>query len=291
LEWLQLARESWDDRRSVVVTFRPQTVPPASPQLRRLAARMPRRVEKLRIVLEPLDVTQTRQMAAAMFRTDVSQEFAQFLHERTGGLPLAVEEQLKLLRDRGDIIRTDGGWDRKDLAQMQVPPNLRDSVLERVERLDSATRRVLEAAAVLGEPADDRLLARVAGLDLTRARPAVAAGFRAGLLRGAELGRVAFRHQLAAEAVEAEIPASERRRLHQRAGEALRAAGKPSVARLSRHFREAGDTDAWADYAEATAELAQESGDDQTTVAVLHELLTSADHPGASACPAGAQAR
>lgn len=280
LEWLLVAWEHWGDRRSVVVTYRPQSVPAASPQLRRLASWQPAGMDKVRIVLEPLDVAGIQQLTASMFRTDVSLEFAEFLHQRTGGLPLAVEECLKLLRDRGDIERRDGGWGRKALAELRVPPNLRDSVLERVERLDPRTRRVLEAAAVLAEPADDRLLAAVAGLEERAASDAVAEGFRAGLLRGAGVGRVTFRHQLTAEAVDAEIATSERRQMHQRAGEALARAGEPSAARLAYHFQEAGDTEAWTRYAEETADLAQQSGDDHTVVTMLYDVLTSVNHPG-----------
>lgn len=283
LDWLLVAGEAWSQRRSVVVTYRPQSVPAASPVLRRLSSGMPPGMGRARVVLEPLDVAGIQQLTAAMFRTEgVSREFAEFVYERSGGLPLAVEECLKLLRDRGEIARQNGQWGRKELAQMQqVPPNVRDSVLARIEWLDPAARQVLEAAAVLGEPADDRLLATVAGLDPAQAKAGVATGFRAGMLRGAGKGQVAFRHQLAAEAVEAEILASERPGLHQRAGEALQAAGEPSVAKLAHHFREAGDTNSWARYTEAAADLAVEAGNDQAAVTVLHELLTCVDHPGA----------
>lgn len=281
LEWLLLVWESWGDRRSVVVTYRRGDTS-ADSLLWQLASRRPSGASNVRVVLEPLDVAGIQQLTAAMFHTDeVSREFAEFVYQRTEGLPLAVEECLKLLRDRGDIVRRDGGWGRKELAQMrQLPPGLRDSMLERVQRLDQATRLVLEAAAVLGEPADDQLLATVADLDADAARSGVAAGFRAGLLRGAGRGRVMFRHQLAAEAVAAEIPVVDRRRLHQRGGEALQAAAEQSVARLAHHFKEAGDTTAWAHYAEAAADLALGSGDDHSAVTRLYELLTSMDHPG-----------
>ncbi|MPZ26149.1 MAG: AAA family ATPase [Micromonosporaceae bacterium] len=280
LEWLIGACASGGRGRSVVVTYRREDVPSGS-LLWQLSTRIPARMSKVRLVLEPLDVSGVQLLAKAMFRrTRVSREFAEFLHQRTGGLPLAVEESLRLLRDRGDIVREGDGWERRALADIQVPPTVRDSVLERVARLDRRTRRVLEAAAVLDEPADDRLLAAVAGLDPTAAGAAVAVGFRTGLLRGAGLGRVAFRHQLAAEAVAAEIPTSELARLHKRAGEALRTGDYVPVVRLRRHFREAGDIDAWAHFAEQSADLAMQSGDDHTVVTVLYDLLTSVDHPG-----------
>ncbi|MER6982008.1 hypothetical protein [Streptomyces carpinensis] len=39
----------------------------------------------------------------------VSTEFAAFLHAKTEGVPLAVEESVRLMHDRADLIRRDGG--------------------------------------------------------------------------------------------------------------------------------------------------------------------------------------
>jgi DNA-binding CsgD family transcriptional regulator/tetratricopeptide (TPR) repeat protein len=279
LEWLLRAGASGDRARSVVVTYRPQDVPSGSP-LRQLTSRMPAGMAQVRVALAPLDVAGIKLLVGSMFdTTQVSTEFASFLRERTGGLPLAVEESLRLLQERGDIVRKGGAWARRALTQIRVPPTVRDSVLERVARLDSATRRVLEAAAVVAEPADEALLATVAGLDLEAGRSGVAGGLRAGLLGDAGAGRVAFRHVLAAEAVEEAIPAPGRMRLHRRAGEALEQEEHAPSARLSRHFQEAGEVEAWARYAEAAADQAMESGDDRATVTRLYDLLTSVEHP------------
>lgn len=77
-----------------------------------------------------------------------------FLHDRTDGLPLAVEDSVRLLRYRADLDFRDGEWARRSLAELQVPPTVRDSVLERAHRLSPDAERVLNAASVLAEPAD-----------------------------------------------------------------------------------------------------------------------------------------
>jgi predicted ATPase len=65
----------------------------------------------VRVALEPLTVEQTRQLVASMLQdVEVSDEFATFVHERTGGVPLAVEESVLLMRDRHDITRHHGMW-------------------------------------------------------------------------------------------------------------------------------------------------------------------------------------
>src|SRR5690606_30479912 len=87
-------------------------------------------------------------------------------------------------------------------------------------------------------------------------RDAVAEAASAGLLAGDDRGQWRFRHVLAATAVYEAIPLTERRHLHLLAGRALQDIHPPPVARLARHFREAGETESWARYAEQGAELA-----------------------------------
>ncbi|WP_237108507.1 AAA family ATPase [Nonomuraea sp. MG754425] len=279
LEWLVTMAASGGHHASVVVTYRPLDVPPDS-LLLRLTSRVPAGMAQARIVLDPLDVTQTGLLIASLFGVEsVSASFAEFLHEHTGGIPLALEESVRLLRDRRDIVLAHGRWTRRVLEDLKVPPTVRDSVLERVARLDPGTLLVLRAVAVLGVPVGAELIATVAGLDEPSVLDGVADGLGCGLLRESDPGEVTFRHILAAKAVEEAVPVSTRRLLHRRAGEALSAAAHPPVVRLSRHFREAGDVARWSEYAEASAAVAVESGDDHTAVTVLHELLSTAGHP------------
>ncbi len=262
---------------SLVVTYRPTDVPAGS-LLLRLTSRSFASLPQARVVLDPLQVDETRQLVASMFDAEqVSETFVSFLHERTEGVPLALEESVSLLHDRGDIVWQGGEWSRRAVEDLQVPPTVRDSVLERVERLPATAQRVLEAAAVLGEPTAEPLLARVAGGGADVARRGLARALAVGLLQESAPGRFAFRHALAARAVEEAVPASERRRLHGRAAAALLDVDPPPVARLSRHFREAGDLAAWSQHAEAAADLAMESGDDRAAVVLLLDLLTGTD--------------
>lgn len=165
----------------------------------------------------------------------VSAEFAEFLHAHAGGVPLAIEECLRLLRDRQDIVERGGRWVRRILAELRVPPTIRDSVLERVSRLPAPTQATLDAAAVLAEPADEQTLAAVAALDEDSVRSALAAALASGLLREADPGRYTFRHVLDAQSVGEAIPVTERRRLHRRAAEHLQLLDPPPVVRLRRH--------------------------------------------------------
>jgi DNA-binding CsgD family transcriptional regulator/tetratricopeptide (TPR) repeat protein len=215
----------------------------------------------------------------------VSSAFATFLHQRTGGVPLAVEESVRLLGDRADLVRVErvgeagGEWVRRSLADLQVSPTIRDSVLERVQRLCRPAQDLLQAASVLAEPTPAAVATEVAGLT---EQAAIIEAVGSGLLREDDRGRLAFRHAFMGQAVYEAIPGGERRRLHLLAGRALERVEPPPVVQLTRHFREANEVGKWCRYAEQAAARAVASGDRTTATALLNELLRGADLPGAT---------
>ncbi|MEU5825862.1 AAA family ATPase [Streptomyces sp. NPDC047803] len=259
---------------NLVLTYRPEDLP-ADSLLPRLTSRQAAGTPHIRLALRPLGVADTGELVSSMLDDDhVSDAFSTFLHARTDGLPLALEESVHLLRDRADLVRREEEWVRHALADIAVPPTIRDAVAERVARLDPDARTVLEAAAVLGEPASEELLFTVAGLPADRARPAADAAVRCGLLTDGPYGRLAFRHALPAQAVYDGLTARARGRLHGRAGVTLEAEPQPSPTRLTHHFRCAGDTGRWLTHGERAADLALAAGDQRAAAALVHDLLT-----------------
>jgi DNA-binding CsgD family transcriptional regulator len=231
-----------------------------------------------RITLEPLGIGGTAEVIASMLDdAAVSAEFAGFVHHATEGVPLAVEELVRLMGDRADLIRSDGEWLRTELDEIEVPPTIRDAVLERVRRLGGPAKEVLRAAAVLAEPAAVHTLAAVTELATERARAGVAEALASGVLAEDRGGRLKFRHALAGRAVYDATGVSERRSLHLHAATILEAAGAAESATLARHFREAGDAGSWAVHAERAADAALASGDESSATRLLHELISGAE--------------
>jgi DNA-binding CsgD family transcriptional regulator len=273
---LFLAARRLPEPLSLVVTFRPAEVPAGS-LLRRLSSRLPAGTTQVRIALAPLDVAETAGMVSSMLHGGrVSGAFASFLHERTGGVPLAVEESVRLLNDRADLVFRGGEWVRRSLADLQVSPTIRDSVLERVQRLSRPAQDLLQAAAVFAEPTDAEVVTAVAGL--TEPRP-LSEAVGSGLLREDDRARLAFRHAFMGQAVYEAIPGAARRRLHLLAGQALERSDPLPVVQLTRHFREANEVGRWCRYAEQAAARAVASGDRTSATTLLNELLATADLP------------
>ncbi|MBA2813871.1 AAA family ATPase [Streptomyces sp. KM273126] len=95
LEWLLTVCASGELRMSIVLTYRPHDVPEGS-LLRRLTSRRPVGMTLTRVELQPLDVWQTGELVRSILGVDeVSEQFAGLLHQRTDGVPLALEETVR----------------------------------------------------------------------------------------------------------------------------------------------------------------------------------------------------
>jgi DNA-binding NarL/FixJ family response regulator len=262
----------------LLVAYRPEDVPADSllPRLARLAAGD----SGLRLALTPLAMAQTSQLAASMLDAQpMSDEFAGFLHRASGGVPLAVEELVRLMAERPDLTRRGGVWARRPLDRIEVPASIRDAVLERARRLTADAQAVLRVVAVLGEPASEATVCALTMLPAGRDRAGLCEALDCGLAAEDEQGLVSFRHVLAGRAVYEAIPVPDRRAIHRAVAGLLERESPGHAARLARHFREAGERDQWCRYGERAADLALASGDEVSAVDLLHDLVVHGQLP------------
>ncbi len=265
---------------NLLLTYRPEDLPAGSPLLR-LTSRAHTGTVQLRLVLPPLDTAGTAQLVSSMLDGQrVSDRFAAFLQHNTDGLPLAVEESVRLLNDRADLIRYHGEWARRGLDELAVPSTIRDSVVERAQRLPPAAQRILQAAAVLSSPSDPATLATIGGVDAAEFPAGAAAAVDSSLLYEDATGQVAFRHVLSSSAIYETTPGSDRRIMHRRAGQLLEAAEPPCLADIARHYRHGNDLASWASFAERAADLAISTGDNTAAIILLNDLVRRVDLPG-----------
>jgi DNA-binding CsgD family transcriptional regulator/tetratricopeptide (TPR) repeat protein len=261
---------------SVVATYRREDVTSGSTLLG-LGSRLQAGTPSVRVTLQPLTAPDVGRLVAAILDTpEVSAEFASYLHRRTSGLPFAVEECLRLLQERGGIVRRGGRWARQALERLEVPTAVRDSIRERLGRLDAVTRRVVEVVAVLDRPSTDEVIAAASEQEIGEVRDGLAAALACGLLTELSDGRCMFRHALARDAVYRDLPGPRRRGAHLAAAQAILAAGPhPPVAQLAHHFQHAGRWEQAARYAEAAADVAAAAHDDAAVCSFLLRALTN----------------
>jgi class 3 adenylate cyclase len=237
----------------LVVTYRPDELHrrhPLTPVLARWR-RVPG-VEEVR--LTPLQGEAMRAMLSALFGgTAVGDEFLAAVADRTGGNPFFVEELCAVLVDRGDVFEREGVFHRRSIDQLEMPETVRETLLERVERMDPATVAALRIAAIAGEAVDPRVLSQAAGTSV--ADGALVEGLDHHILverHDGPLVRYAFRHALVREALADDLHGPDRHRAHDQVAAALITvhADDPDAvaAEVADHHARAGNLDEACDW-------------------------------------------
>ncbi len=240
LAWL--GRRIERTRALLIASYRDDEIGPRHP-LRRVLGALP---GATRIGLTRLTPAAVRDLAAAAPTSGIGAHRldAQTLYRLSGGNPFFVTELLAV----GDRVGPNGG----------VPVTVRDAVIARIAPLPEPARAFLDAAAVLGARLDVPLLETVTGGDATAA---LADCLAAGVLQETrDAGILAFRHELARQAVLGALSAPQRLALHRRVLQALRDAPEPDAAQVAEQAEAARDRTAVLEYATRAAREAAAAG-------------------------------
>jgi predicted ATPase len=186
---------------------------------------------------------------------------ATVLYQESGGNPFYLE-QLARSRDRAGAIPPAS---EISLGGMRIPSGVAASLSEELSLLSDGGRRVLEGAAVAGDPFEPELAAAAAAVSEAAAMGAVDELLALDLVRNTDMPRrFRFRHPLIRRAIYEATAGGWRLGAHERCAEALAARGVRAAARAHHVERSArqGDVAAVAvlrDAGEAAARLAPES--------------------------------
>jgi class 3 adenylate cyclase/tetratricopeptide (TPR) repeat protein len=164
----------------------------------------------------------------------LSKDVIEGVSERTGGVPLFIEEMTRLLLERGD----------RESAQT-IPLTLQQSLAARLDRLGEA-REIAQVGAVLGRNFSYRLLRAVAATNDTALHSALERLLDANILfveGSLTHSTYRFKHALIQDAAYGSMLRTRRRALHRIAGEVLTGqpeslAPEPEV--IAHHFTQAG---------------------------------------------------
>jgi len=106
--------------------------------------------------LEPASI---ERLAAALVGGPIDPALATGLARRVGGNPLFLEESIRLLVERGDLVDDAGVWRLRDGATLDVMPGTLVALLAaRIDALPAAERETLRSLSIAGDGADRGLL-------------------------------------------------------------------------------------------------------------------------------------
>jgi DNA-binding CsgD family transcriptional regulator/tetratricopeptide (TPR) repeat protein len=216
-------------RALILITYRDEEVDARSP-VRTVLGEAPVG-SVVRMTLEPLSLAAVTTLAAKAGRR------AEQLYALTAGNPFLVTEALAV---EGDV----------------PTEAVRDSTLARASRLCESARVVLEAVSLFPRHAETAVVADlVKGVIDTGLDDCVEKG-----MLSLEGGLVQFRHELARRAIEASVPPTRRRALHQKVVDVLKRRTDARASEIAHHAERAGDSAALLKFARLAGEEAAKAG-------------------------------
>lgn len=185
-------------------------------QLRALLAEIDQSHRVTRIELERLDRAQVAELVAALGLASDSTEELDLLYERSGGVPLFVEELAG--RTAGDL-----------------PASVSEMALVRYESLSASARRFVECLAVGTPHLKHDLVCRALDAPVAEVDAAAREALDSGLIttNGSDY---AFRHPLLGEAVYHHLAPGPRRHWHARFADALGRGTRPDPVVIANHL-------------------------------------------------------
>jgi predicted ATPase len=223
------------ERILMVLTFRPEFKTP-----------WPAPAHQTTLALNRL----TRRQVAEWLRRDAGAALPESLvaqiYQRTGGVPLLVEEFTRMARESTVFESAGVASPRSTASTRELPQTLQELVMVRLDRM-SSYREVAQLAATLGREFDYELLAAVVTLNEQTLQTELGKLVSAGILyvNGQPPAcTYLFKHALLEEALHSAIDEPKRRRFHQQVAEVMEARFTHLVEMqpelLAEHFTEAG---------------------------------------------------
>ncbi|MEP7032528.1 MAG: adenylate/guanylate cyclase domain-containing protein [Actinomycetota bacterium] len=230
------------------------------------------------VSLPPLSADETAQLIAVLLdQTVLPAETQRALLERAGGNPLYAEEFIRMLVDRGVLIRSGASWElTAGEGDIPVPENVQALIAARLDTLPAGRKALLQDAAVIGKVFWVGALAEMGGLDPEAVRADLHELARKELLRPARRSSIegeaeyAFSHLLIRDVAYGQIPRAQRAAGHRSAAAWIEAMAGERVA---------DNAEVLAYHYEQAIELARAAGDDtrQLEALAVRFLLMASD--------------
>jgi class 3 adenylate cyclase/tetratricopeptide (TPR) repeat protein len=171
--------------------------------------------------LNPLTAEATQEMVNALVGSNARLgPLKKALVSQTEGRPLFIEEVVRSMKEAGVLVERGGVLTVEgDFEGIDVPASVRDVLASRIDRLDPALKRLLQAASVVGRRVSVQLLGRMTGLtlpELTRRLMDLQEVELLHEVRGGIDAEFQFKHALTEEVAYASLTYERRRELHGR---------------------------------------------------------------------------
>jgi tetratricopeptide (TPR) repeat protein len=183
-------------------------------------------------------------IAESMLGDKVDVELVEKLVEESRGNPLFVVEFLRMLSERGDLVRERNQW-RLSVDELGMPSKVKEVILRRIGALRADQRRVLDVASVIGDKFNSDLIGAVLSKDRLEILEVLNDILKSTSLVRVEENWYRFDHAKSREVLYEQISLPLKRGYHARIAEQIENAsqnGKEvSFSDLAYHYAQAGN--------------------------------------------------
>ena len=115
------------------------------------------------LLLQPLSDADSRQLVSNLLEVEALPErMRAIILQKAEGNPFFVEEVIRMLLERGVLVRKDGAWTvGAEIETIEIPDNLQGLLLARIDRLPEDVKRTLRVASVIGRQFSVKVLEQV----------------------------------------------------------------------------------------------------------------------------------
>ena len=190
------------------------------------------------IEIEPLAETDFLEMVEDFSTSRSSLLFGQRLHKSSGGNPFFALEMMRSLIETSNQQHLKTLFDQN--TELPIPQNVRELILRRIKKLDSATRRLLEAACLTTDGFDLETLRGATALSEWEGLEALEDAISTRLLERFGEG-YRFTHDLMRSILEENLSLERQKLLHRKLAISLEKQTSAS-AQIAHHLEQAGQS-------------------------------------------------
>src|SRR5581483_6814836 len=104
------------------------------------------------LALAPLGEEDSARLVAALLdQALLPADLQRVLLDRSAGNPLYAEQYVRMLVDRGFLVRGDGGWTLARADELPLPETLQGIIAARLDGLEREEKQLLQSASVIGK--------------------------------------------------------------------------------------------------------------------------------------------
>ena len=243
-----LARQAASERILILATFRSEelnaSVEGYPNPLSKVLLLMGRDDLYREIKLSNLKRDDVRRVAENMLGGFVHSDLVEKLAADTQGNPLFLVESLRMMHQQGSLSKTNGEWSLC-FDNFEIPKKIKDVILRRLDALKSDQRIILDAASVMGEKFDPKLIAAVVSQDNVTVLRDLNEIAKTTLMIRCDGNYYRFSHAKSREMIYHEIPLLLRRAYHSKIAEKIEADSQEangfSINDMAYHYDQAGN--------------------------------------------------